>query len=690
MNPLIRKKGICDPHIHIYENKVYLYATHDQPGYDNSFCMEDWHIYSSEDLIEWKQERIIRPDEFYCGSLNQCWAVDAARRNDKYYWYFSTGSWGVGVGVGDSPSGPFNDVLGKPLVDYQTAPYDVPKWDPCVFMDDDGEAYLIVGSCKGTEPWDCYLIARLNDDMISLAEPLRRIEYLGNPCREDKPSIHKYGGRYYLSHSSYYAIADCVYGPYRYVGNSGCNIDHGSFFMFHNQTYFATGGMDNPNQFFRASFIAPCHYRMNGEIVVDQKIMEYGCGQYDAAWDRIEAEWYFAASRECKIELENRQFAVNLKENDFLCFPNISNIERNIILKICAYAPKGRANIEIREDSVTGPVVGICEISEMKNEDKFETFECRLKCTSGKRTLVFISDGEVILDWFSFDINRRRSTIEPSYAEFNWGAMLEKDKDASLNRVLHNMELKGTFISGIADGGKGGKGEVVIPYYCTGDEVKLNLYINNEFQKVIFFPVTGKKRLGKVPNYKREEVVVKPGINKISLISEYGFQQGTLAIDHITLETIRSHYKTYAAANGVIEPSGNGCWDGLPQRECDIKAFSGRIVKYLGKPGYALSIIHVDGGEGGIHGLEIRYCRDEVGDSVYDLEVNNKVQQQLYFRNTGGSTLDSAEILKTEIYLEAGVCNEICIRKTGREDKGIFVDAVSVVAEKELLDKEEV
>lgn len=60
--------------------------------------------------------------------------------------------------------------------------------------------------------------------MISLAEPLRKIVYYNNPCPEDKASIHRYKDKYYLTHSSFYAISDHVYGPYEYVGNTGCNV----------------------------------------------------------------------------------------------------------------------------------------------------------------------------------------------------------------------------------------------------------------------------------------------------------------------------------------------------------------------------------------------------------------------------------------------------------------------------------
>ena len=107
MNPLIYRKGACDPHIHIFEGKAYLYATHDAPGYTDQFCMEDWQIWSSDDLIDWKLERTVYPEEFYCGRLDQCWAVDAAYKDGKYYLYFSTGDWGVGVGVSEHPAGPF-------------------------------------------------------------------------------------------------------------------------------------------------------------------------------------------------------------------------------------------------------------------------------------------------------------------------------------------------------------------------------------------------------------------------------------------------------------------------------------------------------------------------------------------------------------------------------------------------------
>lgn len=675
MNPLIFRKGVCDPHIHIFQGRAYLYATHDAPGYEENFHMDDWLIYSSEDLIDWKPEAVIHPEDFYCGALNQCWAVDAAYREGKYYLYFSTGDWGVGVAVSDHPAGPFVDALGKPLVDYRSYPTGIPKWDPHVFIDDDGEAYLIVGTCRQKPPWDCYLIGKLEKDMIHLAEPLRKVEYIGNPWPEDKASVHKWGGRYYLTHSSYYAVSDNVYGSYIYMGNSGCNIDHGTFFTYHNQSYFATGGMDNPNRYLRASYLAPCHYRKNGEIVVDQKIMEYGCGQYDAVWDKIDTCWYFEASAECKAETEEGKFETVLKAGEYLGFPNVANVEENTRLQIYGC---GEGILEIYEDSLTGKLLGTCMTEKEKG-----IYECSLKCSRGKKNLYLKATGNMRLEWFSLSNGKRRSTIEPMFSRVGRGASIQYDRDGSFHQVIQNMELRGTFIEGLADGGSGGKGVVTIPYYCNGERVALELSVNGQVQRKIEFPVTEQRKLGKLPKQVQAEIMMKPGVNVICLRNEE-YQNGHLVIDHITVKTETpedSRSKVYAAANGELNPKGNGCWDGFPQRETNPHVYSGRIVKLLEKPGDSLILHEVEGGSGGSCILEIRYCRGEEGGSSFEVQVNDQKPTTLEFPETGGYSADKMKSLRTGIFLKSGNKNQIVIRKNGQRDKGIYVDACTVLEE---------
>lgn len=652
-----------------------MYATHDVPGDTEGFCMTDWQIWSSENLIDWELESVIDPANFYCGTIDQCWALDAAYRNGKYYLYFSTGYWGVGVAVADHPAGPFQDALGHALADQDTYPQNVPKWDPHVFQDEDGEAYLVAGTCQQERPWDCYLIARLAQDMIHLAEPLRRIEYEGNPCPEDKPSIHKQNGIYYLTHASYYAVADNVYGPYVHRGHIGFTNDHGAFFTYHNQTYFAAGGMDSPNRFMRASYLVPCHYRKNGEIVIDQEIAAYGCGQYDGAWESIAAKWYFDASRECKREKENGDFLVELKDGEYLYFPEIVNVEENTGFKAGAVV-KEDAELLIYEDSPDGNLLGKCTLTP-SSQGEVSTYECKLSCRAGKKSLYFQMKGEAELAFFAFDNGKKRYTAQPLFSQRRGGSCLSRDRNAGNHLVLKNLEIRGAGMDVYADGGKGGKGILAIDYCCVGGAAHIFLYINDEEQKRIEFPET-KPGIPKEVNRLRMEVEVRPGLNKIGLwTGEY--QKGKLQIAHLTLETEKSCCRVYPAAGGKPIPEGNGCWDGLPQWETEPRAFSGRIVKYLDKPGYALFLSKVDGGEGGRFGLEIHYCCMEHKGSEYELLVNGNSCACLRFVYTGGLWMEQMRKLGTEIVLEKGRNNTLCLRKTGIADKGIFVDAFSVV-----------
>ena len=192
-NPIIPRMGVCDPHMHVFDGRVWLYATHDAIPGSSYFCMKDWQIWSSADCVEWQLETVIRPEDTHMGPSRECWAVDCMERNGKYYYYFSDGNRKTGVLVGDSPAGPFRDVLGKPLLDGTLTP--TREYDPAVFRDDDGECYLVFGGPAWAYGEGCgYYIARLNEDMVSFAETPRPIEL--DHIGDDKASLNKYNGTY--------------------------------------------------------------------------------------------------------------------------------------------------------------------------------------------------------------------------------------------------------------------------------------------------------------------------------------------------------------------------------------------------------------------------------------------------------------------------------------------------------------
>ncbi|MFW6146273.1 MAG: hypothetical protein ACOC7R_02960 [Planctomycetota bacterium] len=46
-NPLIGGRGVADPHVRIFGDRAYMYATHDRSPDNDRFIMEDWWVWSS-------------------------------------------------------------------------------------------------------------------------------------------------------------------------------------------------------------------------------------------------------------------------------------------------------------------------------------------------------------------------------------------------------------------------------------------------------------------------------------------------------------------------------------------------------------------------------------------------------------------------------------------------------------------
>ena len=404
-NPIIRNKGVCDPHIHIFNNKAYLYASHDASPTQSIYTMFDWHIYSSSDLVNWELESVFKPEDTYIGKSSSCWATDAAEKNGKFYFYYSNATTDTGVAVSNHPGKGFIDPLNKPIL-----PEGITKtrsYDPAVFIDDDEEksAYIIFG----TPVWangDSYYIAKLNEDMISLAETPRKV--IVNDEADDKPSLHKHNGTYYLSWASHYATSDNVYGPYTYVGNVGSANDHGNFFEWNNQ-WFQSFTIYDPTISYRATGLCYIHYKDNGEMVADQMIMEYGVGQYEASWNKIEAEWFMACENVSKKEHPHYGFTVHGRPDGYIYFPNIHDVPENASISFFATCvnPYGSI-IEVREENASGKLLGECHIPYTNYSDwrGYRTFVCDLVNTAGDKNLCFVFKGQgedlVHLDWFKF------------------------------------------------------------------------------------------------------------------------------------------------------------------------------------------------------------------------------------------------------------------------------------------------
>jgi beta-xylosidase len=196
----------ADPDVTRFGDTYWVYATvsiafKDQKRID---------AFSSPDLLTWtKYEGVFTADGSQWAE-SALWAPSVVERNGKYYIYYSGNdpsqladgrTAGVGVAVADRPQGPFFDAIDRPLIGEwvnRTLPM-----DQQVFVDDDGQTYLIWGNGGAA-------IAKLSDDMVSLGEPFDD----GQQIKNITPDKGYFEGPYMLKHEDtyYFQWSEGAYG----------------------------------------------------------------------------------------------------------------------------------------------------------------------------------------------------------------------------------------------------------------------------------------------------------------------------------------------------------------------------------------------------------------------------------------------------------------------------------------------
>ena len=327
-NPIIRDQFTADPTARVFNNKVYLYPSHDimPPAGQRQdwFCMEDYHVFSSENLTDWTDHGVIvtqnkvpwvKPNSY------SMWAPDCVYKDGKYYFYFPSNpasgmGFGIGVAVADSPEGPFIPEP-EPIKGINGI-------DPCVLLASDGNAYIF---------WGAGRCAKLKPNMKELADDTptekvkwgdREFEMKGVNCLKGLPSrqaegpfAFEYNGNYYLTYPYVrnntevlgYAMSKNPMGPYEYKGlimpehENGCWTNHHSIINYKGQWYlFYHQNAFSPKDDKRRSVqIDRLYFNPDGTIQEVKKTMR-GVG-INQATEKIEIDRYSAASNDVTYSL---------------------------------------------------------------------------------------------------------------------------------------------------------------------------------------------------------------------------------------------------------------------------------------------------------------------------------------------------------------------------------------------------
>jgi len=472
-NPIIRDQFTADPTARVFNNKVYLYPSHDivPPAGQRQdwFCMEDYHVFSSENLTDWTDHGVIvtqnkvpwvRPDSY------SMWAPDCIERNGKYYFYFPSApkdgrGFGVGVAIADRPEGPFI-CEPEPIKG-------VNGIDPCVLQASDGNAYIF---------WGAGRCAKLKPNMKELADDTpkekvkwgnREFEMLGVNCLKDLPNRQAEGpfafeanGWYYLTYPYVrentevlgYAMSKNPMGPYEYKGlimseqPNGCWTNHhsivnykGQWYLFYHHNYFSP--RDDKR---RSACIEKLYFNADGTIQEVKQTMR-GVG-INKATEKIEIDRYSTASSDVTTALIDtvntfRSYQATLpKKGSWLHYADVDFSPITDAYLIVNAKAGGNTEFCIREKNAKGKVIARVTMNVVTQMGQFRRDQSNQWLTQtvnleyvpkGVTDLCVTCEGdaEVSINWVQF--KNRNSYFQPVAAN---AAAAQPDANGFIRRWM--------------------------------------------------------------------------------------------------------------------------------------------------------------------------------------------------------------------------------------------------------------
>jgi len=252
--------------LNLGNNRLYVYTSHDEDS-ATYFNMLDWHVFSTDNLVNWIDHGAIFSLDKIKWADKWAWAPDCISRNGKYYFYYPVERTKIGVAVSESPTGPFVDEIGKPLIDNANQIELIGKEpiDPVILIDNN-QAYMYFG-CRDLR------IVKLKENMMEVDGEIMELEIKG--IENDKenfggfygegPWIFKRQDLFYFMYSNgwgetstlVYAIGKDPLGPFEFVGEVMEPVDswtsHGSIVEFKGKWYVFYHNMSLSNNNYRRS-----------------------------------------------------------------------------------------------------------------------------------------------------------------------------------------------------------------------------------------------------------------------------------------------------------------------------------------------------------------------------------------------------------------------------------------------------
>jgi len=384
-NPFILDQFSADPSARVFGDRVYVYPSHDircSPGKGRPdwFCMEDYHVFSSPDLVKWTDHGMIVSQsnvKWVDPAAYSMWAPDCIYRNGKYYFYFPTKAkdtstyekrFRIGVAISDKPYGPF--------IPREEPVKNVFGIDPNVFIDRDNQAYLY---------WSDRNIfsAKLKENMLELASGIDTLKGLPPKGLIEGPYLFERNGIYYLTYPHVenkverleYAIADNPLGPFRFTGvimdesPTGCWTNHHSIIQFKNQWYLFYHHNDLSPQFDKNRSVRVDSLFFNKDGTIKKVVPTLrGVGLTNAT-GKVQLDRYSQISQQgCSVAfLDSLDKFKGWKmildsANAWVQYNSIDFGEKQLKYAAVQAVSKTGGSLQIRLDNINGPLVAEVKI----------------------------------------------------------------------------------------------------------------------------------------------------------------------------------------------------------------------------------------------------------------------------------------------------------------------------------------
>ena len=422
-NPIITNQFTADPSARVFEGRVYVYPSHDIPagegrGRPGWFCMEDYHVFSSENLIDWTDHGVIVSQDkvpWLNSKSYSMWAPDCIYRNGKYYFYFPAPAkdtsygrgFSIGVAVSEKPYGPFTP---------QPEPIkNVHGIDPNPFIDKDGQAYLYWAARN-------IYVAKLKENMVELAGKPQVVEGLPGEGLKEGPWMFERNRIYYLTYPHVqnrterleYAIGDNPMGPFRIAGvimdeTPDCWTNQNSIIEFKNQWYLFYHQNDLSPRFDKNRSVRIDSLFFNGDGTIRKVVPTLrGVGLTDAARE-IQIDRYSLKGEGASIAFLDtlRRFegwkTILDAANAWVQYNGVDfGSKKYKSVSVKALSRTG-GTVELRFDEVDRPAIARVEIPRGGDWSIVRSNLSELQ--SGIHNLIVLlrGDDNVEIDWISFE-----------------------------------------------------------------------------------------------------------------------------------------------------------------------------------------------------------------------------------------------------------------------------------------------